>query len=275
MSVKLPNFLFKEKVFQNPLFLAAFARLLHITQHSGGSLCLPRQELAALLGLGSRGTLNKLLDALSAAGYVQVENIPAVGTRVTVQQEQQYYARSGRAVCPAKRAAFVPPTADEVRAYCAQRGYTIDPQAFVDYYAPLGWTYGKKRTPMTDWKKAVVTWQKNNFNTPEPFDPVAPRNDPQRFFQWFLEELHPQVLKAPQHALQAFWRQNKGAIDSIFAFCATLPQAEAVTAFAVNKYRKNGLTWNLYTVAKSIISLSEEYESVQNTRADQQGGKWE
>lgn len=53
---------------------------------------------------------------------------------------------------------FTPPTVDEVRAYCYERGNGIDPQRFVDYYTSNGWMVGKNK--MKDWKAAVRTWEK-------------------------------------------------------------------------------------------------------------------
>lgn len=52
----------------------------------------------------------------------------------------------------------IPPTVDEVRSYCQERGNHIDPEAFVDFYASKGWKVGKE--PMKDWKAAVRTWEK-------------------------------------------------------------------------------------------------------------------
>lgn len=49
------------------------------------------------------------------------------------------------------------PTVEEVRAYCAERGNSVDPQAFVDFYESKGWLVGK--SPMKDWKAAVRTWE--------------------------------------------------------------------------------------------------------------------
>lgn len=57
---------------------------------------------------------------------------------------------------PPTRHRFIPPTVDEVRAYCAEKGYPVDPQRFVDYYTSNGWRVGKN--PMKDWKAAVRTW---------------------------------------------------------------------------------------------------------------------
>lgn len=57
---------------------------------------------------------------------------------------------------PPSRHRFTPPTVEEVRAYCTEKGYTVDPQRFVDYYTAIGWRVGKN--PMKDWKAAVRTW---------------------------------------------------------------------------------------------------------------------
>ena len=56
-----------------------------------------------------------------------------------------------------KRKVFVPPTVEEVRAYCTGRKNGIDPQSFVDFYSSKGWVVGK--SPMKDWKAAVRTWE--------------------------------------------------------------------------------------------------------------------
>ena len=53
---------------------------------------------------------------------------------------------------------FVKPTIEEVRAYCRDRGNTIDPEAFVAYYESKGWKVGT--APMRDWKAAVITWER-------------------------------------------------------------------------------------------------------------------
>lgn len=53
---------------------------------------------------------------------------------------------------------FTPPTYDEVDFYCCERGNTIDPQAFIDYYTSNGWKVGN--VPMKDWKAAVRTWER-------------------------------------------------------------------------------------------------------------------
>lgn len=63
-----------------------------------------------------------------------------------------------------KRQRFSPPTADEVKAYCQERGNHVDAQRFVDFYASKGWRVGNN--PMKDWKAAVRTWEQRDNITP-------------------------------------------------------------------------------------------------------------
>ena len=58
-----------------------------------------------------------------------------------------------------ERERFVPPTVDEVAAYCRERSNGIDPEAFVAYYAAQGWKL-KSGQAMQDWKSAIITWEK-------------------------------------------------------------------------------------------------------------------
>lgn len=59
-----------------------------------------------------------------------------------------------------KRSRFVPPTKEDVIAYCNERGNKVDPERFIDYYTANGWRVGKN--PMKDWKAAVRTWERSD-----------------------------------------------------------------------------------------------------------------
>lgn len=58
---------------------------------------------------------------------------------------------------------FKPPSVDDVRAYCTERGNNVDPQSFVDFYESKGWMIGKNK--MKDWKAAVRTWERGETKT--------------------------------------------------------------------------------------------------------------
>ena len=58
---------------------------------------------------------------------------------------------------------FEPPTAEQVREYCQEKGFALDVEAFVDFYASKGWMIGKNK--MKDWKAAVRNWERQGRTT--------------------------------------------------------------------------------------------------------------
>jgi hypothetical protein len=69
-----------------------------------------------------------------------------------------------------KNTNFIPPTIEEVEAYCQERGNDVDAEKFVAFYSAKGWMIGKNK--MKNWKMAVITWEKsgNNYNTKQAQD---------------------------------------------------------------------------------------------------------
>lgn len=59
------------------------------------------------------------------------------------------------------------PSLGEVQAYCKERANRVDPEKWLAYYQSNGWRVGKN--PMKDWRAAVRTWEKSEFNqAPKP-----------------------------------------------------------------------------------------------------------
>ena len=56
------------------------------------------------------------------------------------------------------RAAFCPPTVDEVRAYEKEKGFADEANAFVDFYSSKGWMVGKSK--MVSWQSARSGWER-------------------------------------------------------------------------------------------------------------------
>lgn len=69
---------------------------------------------------------------------------------------------------------FVPPTVEEVAAYCLERKNKVDAAYFVDHYTSNGWKVGKQN--MKDWKAAVRTWERNGYNQPSKKQDAAEPN---------------------------------------------------------------------------------------------------
>lgn len=59
-----------------------------------------------------------------------------------------------------RRSKFSPPSLEEVRNYCLERGNDVDPEKWMNHYEAKGWLIGK--TPMRDWRAAVRTWEKSS-----------------------------------------------------------------------------------------------------------------
>lgn len=81
---------------------------------------------------------------------------PTSDQRVTSKQEDKEHKNNKNNIY--KR--FSPPTIEEVRAYCNERGNNVDPEKFIDFYESKGWMVGK--TKMKDWRAAVRNWERNS-----------------------------------------------------------------------------------------------------------------
>ena len=92
--------------------------------------------------------------------HQQTANTPL--TTIEEREEDKEYKEDIKGAVKSKR--FYPPSIIEVQNYISEKGYNIDAEYFVSFYASKGWKVGKE--PMKDWKMAIVTWSKrNNQNT--------------------------------------------------------------------------------------------------------------
>lgn len=58
---------------------------------------------------------------------------------------------------------FIPPTLEEVRAYCQERNSSVDPVQFYEYFEAGKWKDAKGQ-PVRAWKQKLLTWEK--FDAP-------------------------------------------------------------------------------------------------------------
>lgn len=94
------------------------------------------------------------------------------GERRTEKDIAPYSPPRGTGRLPAPR--FVPPSVDDVHAYCEQRRNGVDPEQFVNFYASKGWKVGS--SPMKDWKAAVRTWEQRDGRGPGTADKPKTNN---------------------------------------------------------------------------------------------------
>ena len=99
--------------------------------------------------------------ALQCNDGVTASNAPQTPCKIEKEIEIE---KKNKADKPA-RARFTKPTIEEVQAYCRERGNSVDANRFIDYYEANGWKVGKN--PMSDWRAAIRTWEKNAYSTPQ------------------------------------------------------------------------------------------------------------
>lgn len=95
-----------------------------------------------------------------------VENRTQLNTNQSNTKKQSTNQSSTKGIGASPRARFVPPTLEEVKAYCDERQNNVDAQKFIDYYTSNGWQVGKNK--MRDWKAAVRTWERNGYDNKQP-----------------------------------------------------------------------------------------------------------
>ena len=111
-------------------------------------------EVEALIGSETKWAEKKRL-------YRQKEdNVPVLSPICLpdVRQEKEKDKESDKEKEVKGRAKrFTPPTLDDVRAYCIERGKGVDADKWYNHYTANGWKVG--RNSMKDWKAAVRTWE--------------------------------------------------------------------------------------------------------------------
>jgi hypothetical protein len=74
---------------------------------------------------------------------------------------------------------FIPPTLEEISAYCSERKNGINPEKFIDYYRTNGWKVGKDA--MKSWKAAVRYWENREKEKTEEKYNQSKNNKPSSF----------------------------------------------------------------------------------------------
>ena len=107
-----------------------------------------------------------LLVQIGAANQLATDGQPDGNQRLTqyriVEGSPDKYSSVKRETAdkPPRASRFTPPTVDEVKVYCQERGSSVDPERFVDFYASKGWLVGKSK--MKDWRAAVRSWERSD-----------------------------------------------------------------------------------------------------------------
>ena len=87
---------------------------------------------------------------------IELQSNATITSKETSKSTSKSTAKSNKAD---EEEPFVPPTLEMVQVYCKEKGYHIDPEAFMAYYDAVGWSVGKKT--MKSWKRAAAYWERN------------------------------------------------------------------------------------------------------------------
>lgn len=87
------------------------------------------------------------------------ENMAAVSEEQSEAEQKLFTDTEEKDTDPKKAKRFVPPTEEEVKAYCEERNNAVNPLKFISHYQSKGWKVGKE--PIKDWKAAVRYWEQS------------------------------------------------------------------------------------------------------------------
>lgn len=97
-----------------------------------------------------------------------------------IQSNTESYSESeSNSLYAQKNKRFEEPTVEEVAAYCRERGNSVDPQRFVDYYTANGWMVGRNK--MKDWKASVRTWERREKEDINEYNRVSDKPSAKKF----------------------------------------------------------------------------------------------
>ena len=84
---------------------------------------------------------------------------------------------------------FVPPTLEEVEAYCEERNSSVDPKTFFDYFTAGNWK-DSKGNQVKNWKQKLITWEKgdrNGVNKPVSAKSPADNRKPEKDYSYLYD----------------------------------------------------------------------------------------
>lgn len=97
-------------------------------------------------------TVNQVLENLLAENQ-QVENHTQLSTKKSSTKKTNTKKQSTKE--------FIPPTLEEVEAYCKSRKNNVDAKRFFDFFDAADWV-DSKGNKVRNWKQKVITWESYN-----------------------------------------------------------------------------------------------------------------
>jgi hypothetical protein len=98
--------------------------------------------------------------------FQAVENPAQLNTKRSIPKQSRTKQSSNKDIGNTRKR-FVPPSLEEIRAYCLERKNNVDPQKFYDYFTASDWV-DSKGNKVKNWKQKVITWESNTSSNTAP-----------------------------------------------------------------------------------------------------------
>ncbi len=125
---------------------------------AGGKQRVANQANASLASIGEANQANALIRIKNKNKNENKNQNKEIREIETEKETEKEKAPEPDQKPARQRPRFVPPTIDQVRAYCQEKKYGVDPDEFIDFYTSKGWKVGNN--PMVDWKASLRTWER-------------------------------------------------------------------------------------------------------------------
>lgn len=86
---------------------------------------------------------------------------------------------------------FIPPTLEEVKAYCQEQANGVDAERWFNFYKSKGWKVGINN--MENWQASIQKWEKDNKTTPSKKPPQMSNHEQRQHSGDYFESLYKEV----------------------------------------------------------------------------------
>ena len=156
-----------------------FAELHMMDVLDDGTLYM--REVETMIGSASASE-NALRQARYRERKKEEVTVPLLDCNTDVTKSNESKSKS-----KSKKKNNIPPSLEEVTAYCNERHNKIDPQTFIDFYESKGWMVGKNK--MKDWKACVRTWERSEVRLQSRRVVIEPPDYIKQPVNWDEEEI--------------------------------------------------------------------------------------
>lgn len=166
-----------------------------------------------------------------------------------IQKEKEKEKQGGGKLPENPRKTFLPPTLEEITAYCQERKNNVKPEKWLSHYESNGWMVGKNH--MKDWKAAIRTWEGNEIGQTKRTLPTEVTEQKHSPIPEFYELLTPEEQGGCPAITQGDWSMEK-QLHFVQSFVDSRERRAKENAEHMQKQLKKQAEWEARQKAKGI-----------------------